>query len=108
MYKWTIIFSVQNGGYIIEDLLPKTTYNLRFGCRNRVGFSEWGAEQTITMPRRGRPEPPILNTKQSGVEMEEDVIEVNSSNKYELSWQIPEDNGLPNDLFFLQYYPVSI
>ena len=73
-----------------------------------MGFSEWGAGQTITMPRRGRPEPPTLNTEQFGVEMEGGVIELNTSNSYELSWQIPEDNGLPIDLFLLQYYPVSI
>jgi len=98
--------AAQNGGYILEDLSPKTTYHLRFGCKNRVGFSEWGAGQTITMPRRGRPEPPILNTEQFGVEIEGDVIELNTSNSYELSWQIPEDNGLPIDLFLLTYYPV--
>jgi len=32
--------------------------------------------------------------------------ELNTSNSYELSWQIPEDNGLPIDYFLLQYYPV--
>ena len=54
------------------------------------------------MPRRGRPEPPTLNTEQFGVEMEGGVIELNTSNSYELSWQIPEDNGLLIDLFLLQ------
>ena len=34
-------------------------------------------------------------------------IELDSSNKYELSWQIPEDNGLPIDMFLLQYFPVT-
>ena len=73
-----------------------------------MGFSEWGAGQTITMPRRGAPEPPILNTEQFGVELEGGIIELNTSNSYELSWQIPEDNGLDIDFFLLQYYPVSI
>jgi hypothetical protein len=34
------------------------------------------------------------------------IIEVNTSNSYELSWKIPEDNGVPIDYFLLQYYPV--
>ena len=33
-------------------------------------------------------------------------IEIDSSNKYELSWQIPEDNGFHIDMFLLQYFPV--
>jgi hypothetical protein len=35
-----------------------------------------------------------------------DVIELPSSNNYEVSWQIPEDNGQPIDFFLLSYYPV--
>ena len=101
---WPFSDLTKISGYILEDLRPTTTYDLRFGCKNRVGFSAWGAEQQITMPRKGRPEPPILNTdhfvRQGG------VLELNSSNSYELSWQIPEDNGLPIDYFLLKYYPV--
>ena len=52
------------GGYILEELRPATTYDLRFGSKNRVGFSEWSSGQRITMPRRGPPEPPVLNTQQ--------------------------------------------
>jgi len=95
------------GGYILEELRPATTYDLRFGSKNRVGFSEWSSGQRITMPRRGPPEPPVLNTQQFGsAEGEEGVIEVNTSNSYELSWKIPEDNGVVIDFFLLQYYPV--
>ena len=32
---------------------------------------------------------------------------MNTSNSYELSWKIPEDNGVVIDFFLLQYYPVS-
>ena len=91
---------------MLEDLLPITTYDLRFGSKNRVGFSEWSAEQRITMPRPGPPQPPTLKTEQFGVEMN-GIIEVNTSNSYELSWKIPEDNGVPIDYFLLAYYPVS-
>lgn len=99
--------ATENSGYILEDLNPRTTYDLRFRCKNRVGFSKPGAQQQITMPRRGRPEPPVLNTEQFGELGEHgDVVVLNTSNSYELSWQIPEDNGLPIDYFLLQYYPV--
>jgi hypothetical protein len=37
-----------------------------------------------------------------------DVIELPSSNNYEVSWQIPEDNGQPIDFFLLSYYPVVV
>lgn len=50
----------------------------------------------------------MLNTEQFGEVGEHgDVVILNTSNSYELSWQIPEDNGLPIDYFLLQYYPVS-
>jgi len=60
---------------------------------------------TLTMPAPGPPQPPLLKTEQFGVEMN-GIIEVNTSNSYELSWKIPEDNGVPIDYFLLQYYPV--
>ena len=101
---WPFTDLTKNSGYILEDLRPRTTYDLRFGCKNRVGFSAWGARQQITMPRKGRPEPPILNTDM--FVKHGDIVELNASNSYELSWQIPEDNGLPIDYFLLQYYPV--
>jgi hypothetical protein len=36
-----------------------------------------------------------------------DVIELPASNNYEVSWQIPEDNGQAIDFFLLSYYPVG-
>jgi len=96
---------ISDGGYVLENLNPRTTYDLRFGSKNRVGFSEWSALQRITMPRPGPPQPPTLKTEEFGVE-NNGIIEVNTSNSYELSWKIPEDNGVPIDYFLLQYYPV--
>lgn len=101
----------ENGEYILEDLSPKTTFDLRFGCKNRVGFSPWGAGQQVTMPKRGRPEPPILNSEDYGMPgflNDGGFIELDSTNEYELSWQIPEDNGLPIDMFLLKYFPVRV
>ena len=90
----------------MEDLKPRATYDLRFGSKNRVGFSDWSEQQTIVMPAPGPPQPPTLKTEQFGVELEPGIIEVNTSNSYELAWKIPEDNGVPIDYFLLQYYPV--
>ena len=59
------------------------------------------------MPAPGPPQPPTLKTEQFGVELESGIIEVNTSNSYELAWKIPEDNGVPIDYFLLQYYPVG-
>ena len=60
------------------------------------------------MPQRGRPEAPVLNKDQFGEVGEHgDVVVLKTSNSYELSWSIPEDNGLPIDFFLLQYYPVG-
>jgi len=97
----------QVGGYILEDLNPQTTYDLRFGCKNRVGFSNWGAGQQITTPKRGRPEPPILNKETGDGEIVDgDIIELPTPDHYQVSWRIPEDNGVPIDYYLLTYYPV--
>ena len=40
-------FSASIGEYILEDLSPMTTYDLRFGCKNRVGFSPWSSGQQV-------------------------------------------------------------
>ena len=51
-----------SGFYILENLQPRTTYDFRFGSKNLVGFSEWGAGKQLTMPARGPPEKPRINT----------------------------------------------
>ena len=74
-----VTFLAEIGEYVLEDLSPMTTYDLRFGCKNRVGFSPWSSGQQVkigfnqnillinwiiskvTMPKRGKPEPPLLN-----------------------------------------------
>ena len=102
-----------------------TTYDLRFGCKNRVGFSPWSSGQQVmigiiggtfgfricvqvTMPKRGKPEPPLLNYGGlGGLLGESGILEWDTSEQYHLSWQLPEDNGLPIDMFLLRYFPVS-
>ena len=57
-----------SGFYILENLQPMTTYDLRFASKNLVGFSEWGPGKQITMPQRGPPEKPRINTMVKTIE----------------------------------------
>ncbi len=98
--------AADNGVYILERLQPRTTYDFRFAAKNLVGFSEFSASVQLTMPARGRPEPPRLDNR--GEEPDGNgVLEVDSPVGYELAWFIPEDNGEPIDYFEISYWPVS-
>ena len=93
--------------YVLEDLWPATTYDLRFSLQTRFGSSEWSRNQQITTAGRGRPEPPVINRNAGeGEEMVDGVIELDDPDQYEISWHIPEDNGVPIDYFLLTYYAV--
>ena len=63
------------------------------------------------MPKRGKPEPPLLNYGNyglGGLLGDSGILEWDTSKEYLLSWQLPEDNGLPIDMFLLRYFPVSV
>ena len=95
----------QNNVYILEMLQPTTTYDFRFAARNLVGMSEWGASQQITMPQRGPPEATKINT--FGYQVINDLINITSPTKFDLSWYLPEDNGEPIDFFEVSMFPVE-
>jgi neurocan core protein len=38
--------------------------------------------------------------------VEGDIVELPTPDHYEVSWRIPEDNGVPIDYYLLTYYPV--
>lgn len=95
----------QNNVYILEMLQPTTTYDFRFAARNLVGMSEWGASQQITMPQRGPPEAPRINTL--GYHVINDLINITSPTRFDLSWYLPEDNGEPIDFFEVSMFPVE-
>ena len=60
------------------------------------------------MSVRARPEPPLLNYGNYGGHIgEAGILKWDTSEPYDLSWQLPEDNGVPIDLFRLKYFPVS-
>ena len=69
----TFLLTGLTGEYILENLIPKTTYDFRFGSKNLVGFSDWGAARQLTMPARGPPEPPRIETN---VSKYRDIIEI--------------------------------
>jgi len=37
-----------------------------------------------------------------------DILDLTSSDKYELVWYLPEDNGEPIDFFEVSFYPVNL
>lgn len=96
------------GVYILEGLQPMSTYDFRFGSKNLVGFSEWGAGQQFTMPDRGPPEPPIIHLPFGDYILDTDTLNLTSPTSYELSWYLPEDNGEPIDFFEITYFPVRL
>ena len=53
----------------------------------------------------------IINSSLShyfqGQNVENDVLNLTSPDRYELSWFLPEDNGIPIDFFEVSFYPVT-
>jgi len=89
--------------YILEGLEPQTTYNFRFAAQNEVGFGIWAAPEHHTMPKRSFPEEPqiLSNSGEDGVVMSP------YSDKYELTWKIPADNGELIDQYTIKFCPVK-
>ena len=79
-------------------------YNFRFAAANEVGFSNWAAHMALTMPRRAAPEEPrILNPL-----IEDGFVVSPYSDRMEVRWKIPADNGEPIDKYQIRYCPVSV
>lgn len=89
--------------YVLENLEPQMEYNFRFAAANEVGFSIWSANVVMTMPRRAAPEEPrILNPI-----IEEGYVVSPYSDRMEVRWKIPADNGEAIDKYQIRYCPVS-
>lgn len=98
--------------YILENLIPEVTYNLRFAAANDVGFGPWQNGPMITMPRRSEPAEPKIyqpNHVLDNSSNRQDVIVVSPyADHFELRWQVPNDNGDPIDVYLIRYCVVSI
>jgi neural cell adhesion molecule len=96
--------------YVIEDLRPSTPYAFRFAARNDVGLGQWSAERLLKTLDRSVPEKPeILNvfTQNKDGENEIPIVTSTYSDRSELIWKQPEDNGEPIDFYSIKYCPVS-
>lgn len=95
--------------YVVEGLKPQTMYTLRFAARNDVGLGQWSAIRVQATPPRTVPEPPrILNqfVNQDLEEGEIPIISSSYSDRFELIWKHPADNGEPIDFYIIRYCPV--
>ena len=98
-----------DGRYVLENLAPATTIDMRFAARNRVGFSQWSAGLQVTTLDRARPEVPQLVLpfgEDQEQELGEMVVQGNAATQLEVSWRLPQDNGLPIDWFLVEWVAV--
>lgn len=99
--------------YIVEGLRPQTMYNFRFAARNLVGLSQFGAYVTQATPIRSYPETPrvlhaAVNEWDQTKDPEEPLVVSPYSDRFELRWAVPPDNGEPIDHYQVKFCPVSI
>jgi len=87
--------------YSIEGLLPNTRYNFRFAAENAVGRSEWSGTKTELMNDVGPPLPPLIFASDASVN------EAVYTDRYDLQWRAPLDNGSPIDRYLVIYHQVK-
>lgn len=90
--------------YILEGLEPQATYNFRFAAGNEVGWGIWGAPQRHTMPKRSSPEEPVILNHPVN---QDDFIRSPYSDRFELRWKKPADNGEYIDEYQIKSCPVQ-
>jgi neural cell adhesion molecule len=74
-------------------------------------LGNFGAMRVQATPPRSVPEAPkILNqyTQEEGQDGELPIIASTYSDRFELMWNRPADNGEPIDFYEIKYCPVSI
>lgn len=84
--------------YIISNLKPRTHYIFKLAAKNAVGIGEW-KERTYLMPEETSPSPPTFITTMEIVSDESD--------RFEIKWIIPDDNGKPIEYFEIRYFKVE-
>jgi neural cell adhesion molecule len=96
--------------YVVEGLRPQVLYTFRFAARNDVGLGRWSAIRVQGTPSRSVPESPrILNKFAQEEQYEGDIPIIAStySDRFEIIWNRPADNGEPIDFYTIRYCPVS-
>lgn len=108
-----IVIPVAGAPYILENLIPETTYQFQFAAKNDVGYGPWRNAPQITMPRRSEPAEPKIHVPSHSIPDDnssnrQDVIAVSPyADHFELRWQVPNDNGDPIDYYLIRYCMVS-
>lgn len=94
----------------LDNLDPKTSYEIKLAAENDVGMSQWSPSQRVDTPAESAPEPPAFITVDGVLHYHQDKLQEvpsKSSLEYSVSWTTPEDNGKPIDYYELVYYRVS-
>ena len=95
-----------DGSFELRDLEGWTTYDIRFGCSNQVGYSTWGEELQITLPKPKPPEQPVLYVDNVDVISMDDIILLDNCT-VDLSWETSGHNGAAVDYYQLEYAKVG-
>ncbi|KAF8774755.1 Fasciclin-2 like protein [Argiope bruennichi] len=84
--------------YILSDLKPRAKYHFSVAARNVVGDGPWKNADYI-MPEETVPEPPTIITEQETIS--------NFPDRFEVRWEVPNDNGEPITQFEVRYFKVE-
>ena len=101
-----ILLAGPDGTFELGDLEAWTSYDIRFGCSNQVGYSSFGEDLQITLPQPGPPEKPNLYVDNVNVITMEEVILLDNFT-LEISWETALDNGAAVDYYQLEYVKVG-
>ena len=103
---WDCYITGADGRFELRDLKAWTSYDIRFGCSNQVGYSTWGEDLQITLPKPGRPDQPILYVDDVDVITMDEIIMLDNYT-LDISWETSGDNGAVVDHYQLEYAKVG-
>uniref|UniRef100_T1J3N7 Fasciclin 2 n=1 Tax=Strigamia maritima TaxID=126957 RepID=T1J3N7_STRMM len=78
-------------------------YNFEFAAANAVGTGPYGLLKERVMPKKDVPEEPHIDLPTNTSRAVSDY-----SDRMEISWQSPPDNGETIDHFSISYYPLEV
>ncbi|GFR04942.1 fasciclin-2 [Trichonephila clavata] len=94
----TIVEWAKDMPYILSNLRPRATYHFSVAARNVVGDGPWKTADYI-MPAETVPDPPTIITEQETIS--------NYPDRFEVRWEVPNDNGEPITQFEIRYLKVE-